>query len=88
MSLRVEGEEAEAGVVCLLAGDGIWGRARDLDGDGIPVPHGADLLDVFFVHPRFQFAPPERSDGVVMGVWDGLGRETLVTNRRRIRLGG
>ena len=53
MSLRAEGEEAIAGVVCLLSGDGIWRRTRDLDRDGIPVLHGADLLDVLFVHPRF-----------------------------------
>ena len=89
MSLRAKGEETVAGVVRLLAGDGVRGRTRDLDGDWIPVPHAADLLGVLFVHPRFQFAPPERSDGVVVeGVGDGLGREILLANHRGIRLRG
>ena len=88
MSLRAEGEEAEAGVVCLLTGNGVRGRPRDLDGDGIPVSHGADLFGVLFVHPRFQFSPPERSYGVMKGVGDGLGRETLLANHLGIRLGG
>ena len=78
--MRVEGEEAVAGVVRLLTGDGIWRRARDLDSDGIPVPHGANLLCVFLVHPRFEFGPAERSEGMV----EGVGGET----RLGIRLGG
>ena len=88
MSLRTEGEEAVAGVVCLLTSNRVWGRTRDLDGYGIPVPHAADLFGVLFVHPRFQFAPPKRGDGVMEGVGDGLGREIWLANRSRIRLGG
>ena len=88
MSLRAEGEKAVAGVVWLLTGDGIWRRARNLDSDRIPIPHAADLLGVFFVHPKFQFAPPNRSNGMVEGVSDGLGGETGLANHCGIRLGG
>ena len=87
MSLGTEGEEAIAGVVRLLTGDGVGGRTRDLDGHGIPVPHGANLLGVLFVHPRFQFSPPEGGDGVVEGVGDGLGGEIRLANHCGIRLG-
>lgn len=57
---RFEGEEAITRVVGLLACEGIGRGMRDLDAQRIPFHEVTDLLCVFFVHPGFKLAPPER----------------------------
>jgi hypothetical protein len=54
-----KGEEAVTRVVGLLAGARVWSRVGHLDANGLPLHEVTDLLGVFFIHPRFEIAPPK-----------------------------
>ena len=73
MHVRRERKETVAWVVRLPACDRVRIGTRDLDAHWVPAHEVADLLCVFFVHPRFEFAPPE--SGTRRCLRGGGGRE-------------
>ena len=58
--MRREGEEAVAGVVRAgLTRGGVGWWVRNFDVYRVPAHDAANLASIFFIHPRFEIAPPK-----------------------------